>query len=131
LDAFEAASDLALALLVDADDLDLAVVRALDAQALALGLSLRERHDLAAALRAAEAEPETAADLYRRHARALRAALGARSVRLRPLRRARGHAADLSHLLVNRLVGIDADREAFAYVAWQRTLEGLLAKPLR
>ena len=131
LDAFESASDLALALLVDADDIDLAAVRALDLQALALGLDLRRRHELAAALRAAQPEPAAADDLYRKHARALRVALGAPGLRLRSLRRARAHAADLSHLLVNRLVGIDAEREAFAYVAWQRTLEGLLAKPLR
>jgi lantibiotic biosynthesis protein len=162
---FESDSEAAVALLADPDlDRVLLLARALDTLASGAGLNLDERHALARARRRA-AESWTAVDDedrrqadadFRRHGRALRAALsGAESAspdgaaeiapatgvlarhRARIAAAARDLPADararllptLLHLCAVRFAGPDPDAERIAYTFWERTLEGLRKSP--
>ena len=154
---FESDSEAAAALLADPDlDRVLLLTRALDTLASAVGLTLDERHALARSRRRAaeswtgvdqEARLQADAD-FRRHGRALRAALGGAAqgdpphgVLARHHARVAAAARDLPadararllptllHLCAVRFAGPDPDAERIAYTFWERTLEGLRKPP--
>ncbi len=126
---FEAASDLACALLASGDDPALLAVCALDAHARAARLSLDERHELAAFLRAGhEPFPDGAATAFRAHARRLHELLSAPAPAFTRRRVPRAAMPDLLHLCANRLLGTDPEREGLAIYLWERTLDGLRAR---
>lgn len=147
---FESDSEAVSSLLVDPElDRIPALPLLFDALARGLGLDLAARHTLARERRRAaeawtrlDAEARKESDaVFRHHARALRAALGATPG---PLARQEARVAaavststetdrarflstlpTLLHLSAVRLIGPDPEAERLGYTFWERTLEGL------
>ncbi len=156
---FEAGSDLAVQIArtrlsdeSDADDLG-GVIQAFESLVRGAGLGKKERFALARRLRAAYEQPfddewrNMVADAYRKQGRDLQAAVragGADSWAAfqdavkqitgslsGPGRRANRNALPVHlHLLAVRLLGADSEREARAFVLWERTLDSLDARGL-